>query len=405
MSSKSKRSAKTSKKSSSTKRRDKDKGHPLNHRNKRRAREDEGGPPPRIVVTVGHGHPKVEPDTYDAAALLKSVLAAVEPRLEEGLAALAETARTAGGPEAGAEAARAVRAVGHQIADALRAGVVEGMRTRERHLAQLAVIDRAAAQASSLSSLQARISAEIEHAGLRRISDLSDLSPFNLASSNGAAPARPDGGQEYELVTPAYVEAGSGRLVERGWVKVAEPAPPPGGKAHGRVSRAHHSKRRAKDDEGTSPGEADKPGEQSLPVPTNGVKRQEPAQPPQPDNTEPPADEQPREKPRGEEPSLHGASPVPEPERGKNTAASQASSITQPAAPPQQNATERPAQATKPRQDAAERPAQATPPLARVENRTAVRRGGRRRQSQPPAPGAIPGERSKTNEQPLRRRR
>lgn len=195
--------AKPPKKSASVKQVDKDKGHPRNHR-KRSAKEPKkqeavqrkksqprrGGTKgnkatdvtsPQIVVTVGHGHPRVEPETYDAAALLKSVLAAVEPKIDERLASLAEAAvPNTSDPEADNETARAVQAVGRQITEAVRAGIVEGMRVRERHLAQLAVIDRAAAQANSLSSLQARISAEMEHAGLRRISDLADLSPFNL---------------------------------------------------------------------------------------------------------------------------------------------------------------------------------------------------------------------------------
>lgn len=261
--------AKPPKKSASVKQVDKDKGHPRNHR-KRSAKEPKkqeavqrkksqprrGGTKgnkatdvtsPQIVVTVGHGHPRVEPETYDAAALLKSVLAAVEPKIDERLAALTEAAvLNTSDPEADTETARAVQAVGRQITEAVRAGIVEGMRVRERHLAQLAVIDRAAAQANSLSSLQARISAEMEHAGLRRISDLADLSPFNLAVAPGSSPAPPDSPEAYELVTPAYVEADSGRIVERGWIKVAEASLLPAGKAHGRLSREHGSKRHGK---------------------------------------------------------------------------------------------------------------------------------------------------------------
>ncbi|MEV4678094.1 MULTISPECIES: hypothetical protein [Actinomadura] len=268
--------AKSPKKGASVRQVDKDKGHPRNHR-KRSAKESkkqesvqsrksrprrEGTKgnkatdvtSPQIVVTVGHGHPRVEPETYDAAALLKSVLAAVEPKIHERLASLAETAvPNTSDPETDTETARAVQAVGRQITEAVRAGIVEGMRVRERHLAQLAVIDRAAAQANSLSSLQARISAEMEHAGLRRVSDLADLSPFNLAVAPGSSPASADSPEDYELVTPAYVEADSGRVVERGWIKVAEASLLPAGKAHGRMSREHGSKQHRKDS-GTTAG-------------------------------------------------------------------------------------------------------------------------------------------------------
>lgn len=281
------------KKSGTTEQRDKDKGHPLNHRNKRPAkdpekqnaseavqsrkarphkkRRDGGGkpdvPPSRIVVTIGHGHPGTEPDTYDAAALLKSVLAAVEPRLDKGIVELAEAIHSAGEPGAGSETARAVRAVGRQITEALRAGVVDGMRVRERHLAQLAVIDRAAAQASDLSRLRARISAEIEHAGLRRVSDLADLSPFNLAAAPGTVPSSAGGPDDYELVTPAYVEIGSGRVVEHGWIKVAEALPMPGGKTHGRISREHRTTRRAEESEETTAISGDAEGSDERPTP------------------------------------------------------------------------------------------------------------------------------------------
>ncbi|MFG2091784.1 hypothetical protein [Spirillospora sp. NPDC048824] len=269
MDKKRKGAATSPKKSGSAKQVDKDKGHSRNHRKRsakqpkkqeavqsRKSRPRRSGtsgnrktdtPSPQIVVTVGHGHPKVEPETYDAAALLKSVLAAVEPKLDERLAALAEaTVPSAGDLKADTETARAVHAFGRQITEALRAGIVDGMRVRERHLAQLAVIDRAAAQANSLSSLQARISAEMEHAGLRRVSDLADLSPFNLATAPGASLPSADSPEDYELVTPAYIEADSGRVVERGWIKVAETTVLPAGKAHGRLSREHGSKRHGK---------------------------------------------------------------------------------------------------------------------------------------------------------------
>ncbi|WP_143665999.1 hypothetical protein [Streptomyces sp. CS159] len=136
-----------------------------------------------------------------------------------------------------------MRTVGRQIGEALRAGVVEGMRVRERHLAQLVLIDRAAAQAKVLLRLQERIGAEIEKAGLRRVVDLDDLSLFNSADGMTRTAGRASA-DALELVTPAYVDADSGRVIERGWVRQA-PSPGaalPQGKTHGRTSRQHKCK-------------------------------------------------------------------------------------------------------------------------------------------------------------------
>ncbi|WP_405962839.1 hypothetical protein OG713_08435 [Streptomyces sp. NBC_00723] len=218
----------------------KKRGRPVDE--KKRAKRSQASPP--VVVCSNSSHPACEPGTFDAATLLASVLAVVEPRLQEGLQALERSLPTAQ-REAGDQTASVsdVRAVGRQITEALRAGVVEGMRTRERHLAQLVVIDRAAAQSQVLLRLQQRIGAEIEKAGLRRVVDLENLALFNLAdgttesADNASTPA-------FELVTPAYVDSDSGRVIERGWVRRApsDGASLPQGKTHGRVSRQHKGK-------------------------------------------------------------------------------------------------------------------------------------------------------------------
>lgn len=190
------------------------------------------------VDRIGAGHPRVGPGTFDAEALLSSVLAVVEVRLEEGFRVLEEALAGIGDPASTAETARTA---GRQIADAVRAGVVEGMRVRDRHLAQLAVIDRAAAQAENLKNLQGRIGSELELVGLRRISDLSDLSAFNLVEATGSQVAALPEGDAYELVSPAYMDAHTGRTVERGWIRRSPrgQTEEPGGKRHGRSSRPH----------------------------------------------------------------------------------------------------------------------------------------------------------------------
>lgn len=222
-----------------------------------------------VVVCTKSGHPHCAPGTFDAAALLKSVLAVVEPTLMEGLGSLEEALLTSQG-EAGAEAqpnGQSLRGVQRQIAEAVRSAVIEGMRIRERHLAQLVVIDRAAAQTDALVRLQERIGTEIARAGLRRVVDLTDLSLFNLADSVGLPPEEDADRGALELVTPAYVDADTGQVVERGWVRRLPSAESsqPQGKRYGRAShpnkdkkdRRYRSSGRLGDLDGTSASEVD----------------------------------------------------------------------------------------------------------------------------------------------------
>ncbi|MFA0842694.1 hypothetical protein [Streptomyces rochei] len=204
-----------------------------------------GAKHPPFVVCSSSSHPECEPGTFDATALLRSVLAVVEPRLEEGFRSLQQSLSVPKETAAGTAVSQEpdLRAVGRQIGEALRAGVVEGMRARERHLAQLVLIDRAAAQAKVLLRLQERIGAEIEKAGIRRVVDLEDLSLFNSADGVTGTDEKA-GADVFELVTPAYVDADSGRVIERGWVRQAPSlgAALPQGKTHGRTSRKHKYK-------------------------------------------------------------------------------------------------------------------------------------------------------------------
>jgi hypothetical protein len=200
-----------------------------------------------FVVCSNSSHPDCEPGTFDAAALLKSVLSVIEPVLEEGFRSLEQSLLESINAQADERASRShdLRTVGRQISEALRAGVIEGMRTRERHLAKLVLIDRAAVQSQVLYRLQERIGAEIEKAGLRRVVDLDNLAAFNLADGMSTGDVDEAGADAFELVTPAYMDADSGRVIERGWVRRApEPgAALPQGKAHGRKSRQHKEKK------------------------------------------------------------------------------------------------------------------------------------------------------------------
>ncbi|MFE2737373.1 hypothetical protein [Streptomyces sp. NPDC059349] len=231
----------------------------------------------QIVITIGEGHPRFQQGTFDAAALLASVLAAVEPVITAGMHSLQNTLDTADDrPEA---IAQAVRAAGRQIADAVRAGVVEGMGSRDRHLAQLAVIDRAAAQANRLKPLQKRIDRELALAGLQRISDLSDLSAFNLAGGSSTPDHITQDSDVYELISPAYVDAETRRTIERGWIRspTGEQSAAPAGKLHGSASRKHKGRQREEEPTPTDSGTpAAEPAETDTPQQRPAKSRHEP---------------------------------------------------------------------------------------------------------------------------------
>ncbi|MGK5497919.1 hypothetical protein [Streptomyces sp. URMC 125] len=174
-------------------------------------------------------HPEIGPSTFDAGALLSSVMDKVGPLLHKEMdricaeiAAGIDSARLT--PDDPASLRRELeRVVMPQLSEALRAAVVEGIRTRQFHLAQLAVIDRAAAQASSLNNLRERINRELEKAGLSRVAEPSDLMLFNLVEEPGPSAVQSGSSKPaYEIITPAYIDQSSGQVVERGWLRRSE---------------------------------------------------------------------------------------------------------------------------------------------------------------------------------------
>ncbi|MGW0651371.1 hypothetical protein ACWD4T_21580 [Streptomyces umbrinus] len=159
-----------------------------------------------------------------------------------------------------------LRRVLPQFTEAVRGAVIEGIRTRQMHLAQLAVIDRSAHQAAKLTSLRARIDNEITRAGLVRVTEPQDLSLFDLVNPDSL---RQDVGEPpvYSVLAPAYIDRESGKLVERGWLSVsyerpapAKPALTPGQKRrqHGRrpEKRGPASEKRAADSPSAQPPKA-----------------------------------------------------------------------------------------------------------------------------------------------------
>ncbi|CAL9636550.1 hypothetical protein SUDANB15_06202 [Streptomyces sp. enrichment culture] len=167
--------------------------------------------------------PKISAGTLDAPAILKSInetlLPAVEEKLErvvETLGALLEGSGAEDDP-VGAIRAELMRRILPQISDSVRSGVMEGMRTRQMHLAQLAAIHRQTLESKSLRVVLARIDHELLRAGLEIVGKADDHSQFNVVEDPPGAMSC--GPVVYEVAAPAYVDRESGKLVERGWLR------------------------------------------------------------------------------------------------------------------------------------------------------------------------------------------
>ncbi|MFE2151386.1 hypothetical protein ACFXAO_15285 [Streptomyces lavendulae] len=185
----------------------------------------------RSQWTADSRTPQIAPGTLDAATLLGAVTDALRPVLEQRLSDMADSLAAVLGNAQGPDAASMMRAellkrVLPQFTEAVRGAVVEGIRTRQMHLAQLAVIDRTAHQADSLRALCARIDGEITRAGLVRVTEPGDLSLFNLVDADALRQGS-DEPPVYSVVAPAYTDRESGKPVERGWLSVAYDPPAP----------------------------------------------------------------------------------------------------------------------------------------------------------------------------------
>jgi hypothetical protein len=174
--------------------------------------------------------PEVIPGTLDAAAILKTVtetlLPVVEKELEEATeklgAALADKETEA--DLVSAVRAELMRRVLPQFTEAVRQGVLESIRTRQMHLAQLAVLHRQALDAKTLKVVLTRLDHEAAKAGLQIVGDTGDQSLFNVVEDQPGVMKK--GPITFELVAPAYVDKESGKLVERGWLRAVAKVPP-----------------------------------------------------------------------------------------------------------------------------------------------------------------------------------
>lgn len=180
------------------------------------------------------GIPELAPGTLDAAAILKSVNETLLPVVEKELeAATGKLGAALADKETEAALVAAfrtelMRRVLPQFTEAVRKGVLESIRTRQMHLAQLAVLHRQALEAKKLTAVVTRLDHEAAKAGLQIIGDAGDQSLFNVVEDPPGVMQR--GPVTFELVAPAYVDKESGKLVERGWLRAVagQEAPAPG---------------------------------------------------------------------------------------------------------------------------------------------------------------------------------
>ncbi|MFF5596290.1 hypothetical protein ACFY7K_31635 [Streptomyces althioticus] len=210
--------------------------------------------------------PKIAAGSLDASAILKSVNDTLLPVVREELERVAETLGAfldggeAGEDLSGAFRAELMRRVLPQISESVRSGVMEGLRTRQMHLAQLAAIHRQTFESQSLRVVLARIDHELSRAGLEIVEKADDHSQFNVVEDPPGAMSY--GPVVYEVAAPAYVDTESGKLVERGWLRAvpkgSSPTPESEKVKPGQKRRTTHAEagRRQKKSQGGGSGES-----------------------------------------------------------------------------------------------------------------------------------------------------
>ncbi|MEU2159531.1 hypothetical protein [Streptomyces sp. NPDC019208] len=205
--------------------------------------------------------PELSRGTLDAAAILKSVNETLLPVVERELEAATEKLGAALADKkteadlVSAFRAELMRRVLPQFTEAVRKGVLESIRTRQMHLAQLAVLHRQALQAKKLTAVLTRLDHEAAQAGLQIVGDAGDQSLFNVVEDQPGVVRR--GPVTLELVAPAYVDMESGKLVERGWLRAVAKVPPEEETPRQR-RRATHGEARRKQPEKEAPAQREK---------------------------------------------------------------------------------------------------------------------------------------------------
>ncbi|WP_141658673.1 hypothetical protein [Carbonactinospora thermoautotrophica] len=205
------------------------------------------------VAAQYFGQRPVAPGAFDAAALhehvtkivTKALDSDIKGHLDDYLGSLVSGCIQDAIRQAVSEALHdALReAVLPRVLEVVRKAILEGMRARELHLAQLAVLDRYLMTDRPLKTVRNLVDTQLRAAGLRRVATVEDPSLFLLEDGEG---------EELEIVVPAYVDVSDGRLVQSG---ILRPVGPPTARGAELVERL--VKRR--DADASVPGE-DAPG-------------------------------------------------------------------------------------------------------------------------------------------------
>jgi hypothetical protein len=98
--------------------------------------------------------------------------------------------------------------------DGLRKQVAVAARERQAHLVQLAILDEALRSTDDVSAARSVLSELMQQAGLARIEDADRPDMYEVVAGKGT---------RLEILSPAYVEEATGRLIRQGSARATEP--------------------------------------------------------------------------------------------------------------------------------------------------------------------------------------
>lgn len=102
--------------------------------------------------------------------------------------------------------------------DGLRKQVAVAARERQAHLVQLAILDETLRSTDDLDAARSVLSELMQQAGLKTVEDASHPEMYQIVAGRGTS---------LEILSPAYVEEGTGRLIRQGRARKVEPEGPP----------------------------------------------------------------------------------------------------------------------------------------------------------------------------------
>jgi len=99
--------------------------------------------------------------------------------------------------------------------EGLRKQVAVAARERQSHLVQLAILDETLRSTDDLGAARHVLSEFMQQAGLMTLDDPTRTEHYQVVSGKGTL---------LEVIQPAYVEEGTGRLIRQGRARAVEPA-------------------------------------------------------------------------------------------------------------------------------------------------------------------------------------